>query len=85
MEVLEQEPKNCRITAARTNLPFIIFSTFLADQDQLFHFSGTGKAGKEETGVFPVKTRAIASGCGSGYDTSFVMLWGYQLQVGVSV
>lgn len=51
MEVLEQEAKNCRITAARTNLPFIIFSTSLAGQDQLLHFSGTRKAGKEETGA----------------------------------
>lgn len=51
MQVLEQEAKNCRI-AATTNLPFIIFSTFLAGQDQLFYFSSTRKAGKEETGVF---------------------------------
>lgn len=58
MEVLEQEAKNCRITAARTNLPFIIFSTFLGGQDQLFHFSGTGKAGKEETGVSPSENQS---------------------------
>lgn len=48
MEVLEQEAKNCRITTARTNLPFIIFSTFLVGQHQLFTLLVLERQGKRK-------------------------------------
>lgn len=43
------------------------------------------RQGKRKQEFPPVRTKAIASDCGSGNDTSFVMLSGYQLKVGVSV
>lgn len=48
MEVLEEEAKNCRITTARTNLPFIIFSTFLVGQDQCFTLVVQERQGKRK-------------------------------------
>lgn len=43
------------------------------------------RQGERKQEFSPVRTRAIASDCGSANDTSFVMLWSYQLQAGVSV
>lgn len=57
------------------------FSTVLTGQDQLFYLTGTSRAEKVGTGVFPSENQS----CGSGDGTGFVIAVGYQLQAGVSV
>lgn len=90
MEVPEWRVKSCGISAARTNLPFLNFSTFLAGQDELFQLSGTGRAEKVEAGVslsgFPEWKPVIAPDCRSGNAILFFLIAErYQSQVGVSV